>query len=62
MADHNFFEQEGENPYSNIESFDTIYYAVLQVIIVAGANGVSGSDHISVEEALIHCIYYSGVL
>lgn len=38
-----FFEQEAANPQSNIESFDAIYYAALQVIIVAGANGVSGS-------------------
>lgn len=37
-----FFEQESTNPQSNIESFDAIYYAALQVIIVAGANGVSG--------------------
>ena len=37
-----FFEQEGPNPQSTLESFDAIYYAALQVIIVAGANGVSG--------------------
>ena len=45
LADHNlfpFFEQESANPFSDLESFDAIYYAVLQVIIVAGANGVSG--------------------
>ena len=43
MADHiPLFEQEEANPNSNLESFDTIYYAVLQVVIVAGANGVSG--------------------
>ena len=42
MADHDpFYEQEGVNPYNNIESFDAIYFAVLQVVIVAGANGVS---------------------
>jgi hypothetical protein len=29
------------NPYNNIESFDTVYYAALQVFIVASANGVS---------------------
>jgi hypothetical protein len=27
----------------NAESFDTIYYAALQVVIVASANGVSYS-------------------
>ena len=45
MADRDsylFFEQEGPNPQSTLESFDAIYYAALQVIIVAGANGVSG--------------------
>ena len=46
MADHHnlflYFEQEAANPQGNIESFDAIYYAALQVIIVAGANGVSG--------------------
>ena len=42
IADHNpSFEQESTNPNANLESFDAIYYAVLQVIIVAGANGVS---------------------
>jgi len=37
------FEQEALNPHSNIQSFDAIYYAALQVVIVASANGVSGS-------------------
>jgi len=35
--------QEQENPNNNVESFDTIYYAALQVIIVASCNGVSYS-------------------
>jgi hypothetical protein len=49
MTDHNpfFFEQETANPLSNLESFDTIYYAVLQVVIIAGANGVSGHQLIT---------------
>ena len=55
-----FFEQEAANPYGNIESFDAIYYAVLQVIIVTGANGVSG--RISVEPALDQPHYDSGPL
>ncbi|KAJ6452267.1 Ion transport protein-domain-containing protein [Mycena sanguinolenta] len=29
------------NPYQNVESFDTIYFSALQVIIVASANGWS---------------------
>jgi voltage-dependent calcium channel len=33
--------QEGENPQSNVESFDAVYYAALQVIIISSANGVS---------------------
>ena len=32
--------REDQNPYSNIESFDTIYYAALQIVIVASVNGV----------------------
>lgn len=40
-TDLTILTQEQENPYSNVESFDTIYYAALQVIIVASANGVS---------------------
>jgi hypothetical protein len=32
--------QEGENPYSGIQSFDNIYYAALQVVVVTSANGV----------------------
>ena len=49
MADHksSFYEQEAANPQSNIESFDAIYYAALQVVIVAGANGVSGHQLIT---------------
>lgn len=42
--------QEGSNPQSNIESFDTIYYSALQVFVIASANTVS-SYSISV---LIH--------
>lgn len=34
--------QEQENPSNNVESFDAIHYAALQVVIVASANGVSG--------------------
>lgn len=32
--------QEGDNPYSGIQSFDNIYYAALQVVVVTSANGV----------------------
>ncbi|KAF8548118.1 hypothetical protein OG21DRAFT_1489654 [Imleria badia] len=30
--------QEGENPYSGVESFDTVYYATLQIVVLASAN------------------------
>ncbi|KZT30145.1 hypothetical protein NEOLEDRAFT_1238275 [Neolentinus lepideus HHB14362 ss-1] len=33
--------REGQNPYNGIENFDTFYNAVLQVIIIASANGWS---------------------
>lgn len=36
------YVQEQENPSNNVESFDAIHYAALQVVIVASANGVSG--------------------
>ena len=32
-----------DGPESNMESFDVIYYAALQVVIVSSANGVSYS-------------------
>ncbi|KAJ3763499.1 Ion transport protein-domain-containing protein [Lentinula raphanica] len=34
--------QETENPEGNIESFDTIYYAALQIVVTASANSWSG--------------------
>nr|GAT59750.1 predicted protein [Mycena chlorophos] len=33
--------ESNANPYQNTESFDTIYYSALQVVIVASANGWS---------------------
>lgn len=37
----NVYTQENdENLNSNLESFDTVYFAALQVFIVASANGV----------------------
>lgn len=36
----NSLDQEGSNPNGGVESFDNIYYAVLQVLIVTSANGV----------------------
>ena len=36
--------KEASNPNSNLQSFDTIYFAALEVIIVASANGVRHSS------------------
>ena len=36
--------QELSNPKMGIESFDAIYASALQVVIVAGANGVCVCD------------------
>ncbi len=35
------YQENSDNPEANIESFDVIYYAALQVVIVSSANGVS---------------------
>jgi hypothetical protein len=37
-------QKETVNPKENLESFDAIHYAALQVFIIATANGVSFSD------------------
>lgn len=34
-------QEDDQNPNSDIASFDTIYFAALQVFIVSSANGVS---------------------
>ena len=36
-----FPQENSDSPHSNMESFDVIYYAALQVVIVSSANGVS---------------------
>ncbi|KAN0082764.1 hypothetical protein V8E55_008559 [Tylopilus felleus] len=30
--------QEGENPFTGVDSFDTVYYATLQIVVLASAN------------------------
>ena len=32
---------EGQNPFNGVESFDTVYFATLQTIVLASANTVS---------------------
>ncbi|EIW77746.1 hypothetical protein CONPUDRAFT_167813 [Coniophora puteana RWD-64-598 SS2] len=50
---------EGDNPYSGIESFDTIYYALQQVVIVASANGWSPLMYSMIEsEFFVSCFFF----
>lgn len=35
--------QEGQNPFGGVESFDTVYYAALQIVVLASVNTVSVS-------------------
>ncbi|KAI6127016.1 Ion transport protein-domain-containing protein [Pisolithus sp. B1] len=37
--------QEGQGPYSGVESFDTVWQSTLQVIVIASANTVSSTDY-----------------
>ncbi|KAF8840292.1 hypothetical protein BDN67DRAFT_996862 [Paxillus ammoniavirescens] len=51
--------QEGDNPNGGVESFDTIYYATLQVIILASANTWSGVMYQIIEsEYFVSCFFF----
>ncbi|KIK93928.1 hypothetical protein PAXRUDRAFT_828487 [Paxillus rubicundulus Ve08.2h10] len=51
--------QEGNNPNSGVESFDTVYYATLQVIILASANTWSGVMYQIIEsEYFVSCFFF----
>ncbi|KAH9024879.1 Ion transport protein-domain-containing protein, partial [Lactarius pseudohatsudake] len=51
--------KEADNPYGNIESFDTIYFAALQVFIVASANGWSSLMYSMIDaEFFISCFFF----
>ncbi|KAH7925746.1 hypothetical protein BV22DRAFT_1128786 [Leucogyrophana mollusca] len=51
--------QEGANPYSGVESFDTVYYAALQVLIIASANGWSPIMYSIIDaEFFISCFFF----
>ncbi|THG95158.1 hypothetical protein EW026_g6441 [Hermanssonia centrifuga] len=51
--------EEDSNPYSSIESFDTIYYAALQVFIVSSANGWSGLMYQMMDsEFFVSCCFF----
>ncbi|KAL1701237.1 Ion transport protein-domain-containing protein [Schizophyllum commune] len=51
--------ESDHNPYSNIESFDTIYYAALQVTIVASANGWTPLMYNMIDsEYFVSCFFF----
>ncbi|KAG9312661.1 Ion transport protein-domain-containing protein [Chiua virens] len=56
--------QEGQNPYGGVESFDTVYYATLQIIVLASINTWSGVMYqIMASEYPVSSIFFiSGVL
>ncbi|KAG1745083.1 Ion transport protein-domain-containing protein [Suillus paluster] len=51
--------QEGTNPYSGVQSFDNIYYAALQVVIVTSANGWSPIMYSIIDaEFFVSCFFF----
>ncbi|KAJ7831421.1 Ion transport protein-domain-containing protein [Mycena olivaceomarginata] len=49
----------GTNPLDGVESFDTIYFSALQVIIVASANGWSPLMYATIDsEYFVLCIFF----
>ncbi|KAA1473328.1 hypothetical protein DENSPDRAFT_779605 [Dentipellis sp. KUC8613] len=51
--------KEEDNPESGIESFDTIYFAALQVVIVASANGWSPLMYSMIDaEFFVSCFFF----
>ncbi|KAG7442714.1 uncharacterized protein BT62DRAFT_1079090 [Guyanagaster necrorhizus] len=51
--------REEDNPDNNVESFDTMYYAALQVIIVASANGWSPLMYSMIDsEFFVSCLFF----
>ncbi|KIY44406.1 hypothetical protein FISHEDRAFT_51638 [Fistulina hepatica ATCC 64428] len=51
--------ETSSNPYDNIEGFDTIYMAILQVIIVASTNGWSPLMYAMIDsEYFVSCLYF----
>ncbi|KIJ67326.1 hypothetical protein HYDPIDRAFT_127226 [Hydnomerulius pinastri MD-312] len=56
--------QEGSNPSGGVESFDTVYYAALQVIILASANTWSTVMYSIIDsEYFVSCFFFiAGIL
>ncbi|KAJ7798252.1 hypothetical protein B0H14DRAFT_3886546 [Mycena olivaceomarginata] len=51
--------ESGTNPLDGVESFDTIYFSALQVIIVASANGWSPLMYATIDsEYFVSCIFF----
>ncbi|TBU26428.1 Ion transport protein-domain-containing protein [Dichomitus squalens] len=51
--------ENNDNPEANMESFDVIYYAALQVVIVSSANGWSGMMYQMMDaEFFVSCFFY----
>ncbi|THH14934.1 hypothetical protein EW146_g5467 [Bondarzewia mesenterica] len=51
--------KEDQNPNSGIESFDTIYFSALQVVIVSSANGWSPIMYSMIDsEFFVSCIFF----
>ncbi|KAI5121745.1 hypothetical protein M0805_009034 [Coniferiporia weirii] len=51
--------KEADNPNSNIQSFDTIYFAALEVVIVASANGWSPVMYNMIDaEYFVSCTFF----
>ncbi|KAI0776961.1 Ion transport protein-domain-containing protein [Trametes elegans] len=51
--------ENDENPQGNLESFDVIYYAALQVVIVSSANGWSGLMYQMMDsEFFVSCFFF----
>ncbi|KAG2112584.1 uncharacterized protein F5147DRAFT_835341 [Suillus discolor] len=52
-------DQEGDNPNSGIQSFDNIYYAVLQVVVVTSADGWSPIMYSIIDtKFFVSCFYF----
>ncbi|KAJ7583970.1 Ion transport protein-domain-containing protein [Mycena floridula] len=52
-------KEDANNPNDNVESFDTIYYAALQVVIVASANGWSPLMYSMIDsEFFVSCFFF----
>ncbi|KAI0791303.1 Ion transport protein-domain-containing protein [Abortiporus biennis] len=52
-------KEDDQNPQSNLESFDTIYFAALQVVIVSSANGWSPLMYQMMDsEFFVSCFFF----